>query len=54
MDLRILLYSKYENEYNIVNENLTFYRQFDGNVSSKFSKFSKSWWKEESKHMSIF
>ena len=45
MDLRILLYSKYENEYNIVNENLTFYRQFDGNVSSKFSKFSKSWWK---------
>ncbi len=45
VDLRILLFSKYNHEYNTIDENLTFYRQFDGNVSSKFFKFSKSWWK---------
>ena len=45
LDLRILLFSKYIDKYNVVNENLTFYRQFDGNISSKFKKFSKPWWK---------
>lgn len=45
LDLRILLFSKYMGKYNVVNENLTFYRQFEGNISSKFKKFSSSWWK---------
>ena len=44
-DLRVLLFSKYLSEYNTVDENLTFYRQFEGNVSSKFKKLKKSWWK---------
>ena len=44
LDLRILLFSKYLDRYNVIDENLTFYRQFDGNISSKFKKFSKSWW----------
>ena len=44
LDLRILLFSKYLHKYNIINENLTFYRQFEGNVSSKFKRFSKTWW----------
>ncbi len=44
LDLRILLFSKYFNSYNVLNENLTYYRQFDGNVSSKFKKFGKAWW----------
>ncbi len=44
LDLRILLFSKYLDKYNVINENLTFYRQFEGNISSKFKKFSRSWW----------
>tara|TARA_Y100000389_G_C17339634_1_gene452586 strand:+ start:131 stop:898 length:768 start_codon:yes stop_codon:yes gene_type:complete len=44
-DLRVLLFSKYLDKYNFINENLTVYRQSDGNISSKFKKFEKSWWK---------
>ena len=43
-DLRILLFSKYLMNYDVINDNLTFYRQTDNNVSSKFKKFSKNWW----------
>ena len=45
LDLRILLFSKNLLNYKIVNENLTYYRQTEDNVSSKFKKYSKSWWK---------
>jgi glycosyltransferase involved in cell wall biosynthesis len=45
LDLRVLLFSKFLDKYNTINENLTFYRQFEGNISSKFKKFKKSWWK---------
>jgi glycosyltransferase involved in cell wall biosynthesis len=44
LDLRILLFSKYIHTYDVINENLTYYRQSDENVSSKFKKYSKSWW----------
>ena len=44
LDLRILIYAKYNNEYNVINNNLTYYRQHEGNVSSKFKKFNKFWW----------
>ena len=44
LDLRILLFSKYMHTYDVIYENLTYYRQSDANVSSKFKKFSKSWW----------
>ncbi len=43
-DLRVLLFSKYMHSYETINENLTYYRQTDENVSSKFRKFSKNWW----------
>tara|TARA_B100000900_G_scaffold408092_1_gene421827 strand:- start:181 stop:948 length:768 start_codon:yes stop_codon:yes gene_type:complete len=43
-DLRVLLFSKYLNSYEIINEHLTYYRQTDENISSKFKKFSKNWW----------
>ena len=43
-DLRILLYSKYLHNYDVINENLTYYRITEENVSSKFNKFSKKWW----------
>ena len=44
LDLRILLFSKYKNNYDIIFDNLTYYRQSDENVSSKFKKYSRSWW----------
>tara|TARA_A100001011_G_scaffold4959_1_gene5746 strand:+ start:579 stop:1346 length:768 start_codon:yes stop_codon:yes gene_type:complete len=45
LDLRILLFSKNLLNYKIVNDNLTYYRQTEDNVSSKFKKYSKNWWK---------
>ena len=48
LDFRLLLFSKYLEKYNVINENLTFYRQFEGNESSKFKKFSKTWWQRRS------
>tara|TARA_B100001121_G_C18614831_1_gene586282 strand:+ start:182 stop:964 length:783 start_codon:yes stop_codon:yes gene_type:complete len=46
MDFRICLYSKYIlKEYNSFNENLTYYRQTDTNISSRFKKYSSNWWK---------
>ena len=44
LDLRILLYAKCVKEYRVIEENLTYYRQSNQNVSSKFKKFTKSWW----------
>ena len=46
MDFRICSYSKYIlNEYNSINENLTYYRQTDTNISSGFRKYSLNWWR---------
>ena len=46
MDFRICLYSKYVlNKFSILDKNLTYYRQIDTNISSKFSFLSKNWWK---------
>ena len=45
LDLRILIFSKNLLNYKIVNDNLTYYRQTEDNVSSKFKKYSKNWWK---------
>ena len=44
LDFRVLLYAKYINNYEVIEQNLTFYRQTNENVSSKFKKFTKSWW----------
>ena len=54
LDLRVLLFSKYINKYNVIEENLTFYRQYEGNVSSKFKKFNKFWWKRRSQAHDYF
>ena len=46
LDLRICLFSKYIlKDFHIINENLTFYRKTASNISSKFDRFSKNWWK---------
>ena len=54
LDLRILLFSKYINRYDVINENLTYYRQTEENVSSKFKKFSKSWWRRRNEAHDYF
>ena len=54
LDLRVLLFSKYLDEYNVINENLTYYRQFEGNVSSKFKKYEKMWWKRRNEAHNYF
>ena len=44
-DFRIGIVSKYIfNQYNFVNKNLTYYRQTNTNISSKFKHLSFSWW----------
>jgi glycosyltransferase involved in cell wall biosynthesis len=46
LDFRIVIYSKYIfKELNILDRNLTYYRQIDTNISSKFKFLSKRWWK---------
>jgi len=54
LDIRVLLFSKYFNQYNTINENLTFYRQLEGNISSKFKKFTKTWWKRRNEAHDYF
>ena len=46
MDFRIAIYSKFlVGKINILNKNLTYYRQTVGNQSSNFKFLSNSWWK---------
>ncbi len=54
LDLRILLFSKYLHTYNTIDENLTYYRQTENNVSSSFKKFSKNWWKRRNEAHDYF
>ena len=45
MDFRIVIASKYLfKQYWVVNKNLTYYRQINTNISSKFKFMSKNWW----------
>ena len=53
-DLRVLLFSKYLINYDVINDNLTFYRQTDNNVSSKFKKFTKNWWNRRNEAHNYF
>ena len=46
MDLRICIYAQYIlKNFDRINKNLTYYRRTESNVSSKFKKYSKNWWK---------
>jgi glycosyltransferase involved in cell wall biosynthesis len=46
LDFRIIIYSKYIlKEMHILDKNLTYYRQLDTNISSKFKFLSNEWWK---------
>ena len=45
LDFRLGILSKYVfKEYNVLENNLTFYRQINSNISSKFNYLSKNWW----------
>ena len=55
MDLRICIYAKYIlKKFDRVNENLTYYRRTENNISSNFRKFSKNWWKRRSQAHEYF
>lgn len=54
LDLRILLFSKNLLNYKIMNENLTYYRQTHGNISSNFKKYSKNWWKRRNEALDYY
>ena len=46
LDFRIGIVSKYIfNQYNLINKNLTFYRQSSNSISSNFVHLSRNWWK---------
>tara|TARA_B100000424_G_C22862380_1_gene459522 strand:+ start:202 stop:969 length:768 start_codon:yes stop_codon:yes gene_type:complete len=53
-DLRVLIFSKYLDNYNVIEENLTYYRQTESNVSSKFKKYSINWWKRRNEAHDYF
>ena len=49
MDFRIGIVSKYIlDSYHILNKRLTYYRNSEKNISSKFKHMSRSWWKRRS------
>tara|TARA_B100001175_G_C19512842_1_gene645066 strand:- start:1856 stop:2653 length:798 start_codon:yes stop_codon:yes gene_type:complete len=49
MDFRIAIYLIYlKNKFYILNKNLTYYRQTDVSISSKFKYNSKNWWQRRS------
>ena len=55
MDLRVCIYAQYVlKNFSKVNENLTYYRRTENNVSSKFKKYSKNWWKRRSQAHQYF
>ena len=37
-----------------MNENLTYYRQTHGNISSNFKKYSKNWWKRRNEALDYY
>ena len=46
LDFRIIVYSKYIlKKLHVIDKNLTYYRQIDNNISSKFKHLSNMWWK---------
>ena len=53
-DFRVLLFSKYLHNYNTINESLTYYRQTENNISSKFEKYRKNWWKRRNEAHDYF
>ena len=45
IDFRIATFAYFvKKDFNILNNNLTYYFQRPGNISSKFNKLSKNWW----------
>ena len=45
LDFRINIFTKYlTKKYFYINKNLTYYRQSETNISSKFKHLSKNWW----------
>ena len=55
IDFRLCcLFSIYKDNYNILNKNLTFYRQVDDGIMSNYKKYSKKWWLKRSQAFDFF
>ena len=55
LDFRIAIYSKFlVGKINILNKNLTYYRQNSYTASKKFKTFSKNWWLRRSEAHDFF
>ena len=53
IDARLVIFSKfYMNEYNILNDKLTYYNFDPNGITAKISKFSKKWWLRRSEAFS--
>ena len=53
VDARLVIFSKfYMNEYNILNDKLTYYNFDPSGITAKISKFSKKWWLRRSEAFS--
>ncbi len=55
LDFRIGIYSKFiEKNFYLLNKYLTVYRHSESNVSSKFKKYSKNWWRRRLESHNFF
>ncbi len=55
IDFRLCcLFSIFENNYNILNKKLTYYRQVEDGIMSNYKKFGKRWWIKRSEAFNFF
>ena len=55
IDFRLCcLFPMYKNNYNVINEKLTLYRQVDDGIMSRYQKFGKHWWIKRSQAFDFF
>ena len=48
------VFSLYKKNYNVLNKNLTYYRQVNDGIMSNYKKFEKKWWVKRSQAFDFF
>ncbi len=55
IDFRLCcVFSLYKKNYNVLNKNLTYYRQVNDGIMSSYKKFEKKWWIKRSQAFDFF
>lgn len=55
IDFRLCcLFSLHKKNYNVLNKNLTYYRQVNDGIMSRYKKFEKKWWIKRSQAFDFF